>query len=547
MKKEVSIHILLQFLQKIGTVTLFLSAAQHYHLGMLKSIDKSILITFSLLLVIKEIKGVEICTTQTCISVADQISQFMDPTADPCDDFNQFSCGGYVEEANATDSYGSPWGDSAAQMEDRIERLIKIEKERPTDFEVDRKVRNFYNACEKFRNQLEMVSNAVPNALSNAVSNALKLKKIAADVKKTLDSIGLNGWPYSYNTEDFRLYDVIPKMIQEGLVFTDGRIELPIINVDVGVNDVTKTENILKIDSPDFDDFVSEWSSYKEDEEHYTEVHYTSPKAILKILNPSIDLSTQLVLNRSLEIHAGLGYIANINNQIHRFWKNNREYGLLESNLKETTVSNLPPLSCGTTSNTCKPPTWEEYLNSLFQASGNVHVKIDSNKRLLVKDPEYFDKLNTKLNELQIQPYEMKNYIGWKVLVDYIVGAKNFQSAFKGKCVKYLLHGRDNNPYAKNGLLNLAVASMYVREYVDIKKKKDVTKMVNQIRKTFKLLLPRLDWMDEHTKKNAIEKFEAMGQFVGYPEELRQKSTIDQYYKGIKISIIFINLLRYNC
>ena len=129
----------------------------------------------------------------------------------------------------------------------------------------------------------------------------------------------------------------------------------------------------------------------------------------------------------------------------------------------------------------------------------------------------------------------MKNYMGWRVLVDYIVGAKNFQSAFKGKCINYLLHGGDNNQYAEKGLLNLAVASMYVREYVDTKKKKDVTKMVNNIRKTFKLLLPRLEWMDEYTKKNAIEKFEAMGQFVAYPDELRQKLTIDQYYNGIQI------------
>ena len=145
----------------------------------------------------------------------------------------------------------------------------------------------------------------------------------------------------------------------------------------------------------------------------------------------------------------------------------------------------------------------------------------------------YIDKLNMKFQDLQIHPYEMKNYIGWRVLVDYIVGAKNFQSAFKGNCVQYLMHGTNNNNYAENGLLNLAVASMYVREYVDQKKKKDVTKMVNDIRKTFKLLLPRLDWMDEYTKNNAIEKFEAMTQFVAYPDELRQKSIMDEYYNGI--------------
>ena len=102
----------------------------------------------------------------------------------------------------------------------------------------------------------------------------------------------------------------------------------------------------------------------------------------------------------------------------------------------------------------------------------------------------------------------MKNYLGWKVLVDYIVAAKNFQSAFKGNCLQYLLGGRDRNLYTQSGLLNVAVGSMYVREYFDPKKKEDVTKMVQNIRKTFKLLIPHLDWMDEQTKTIAKEKFE---------------------------------------
>ena len=487
-------------------------------------IEVSKFMSISLLFLIAPIRCSEICKTQTCISVADQIAEFIDPTVDPCDDFNQFSCGGYIQKAKASNSYGSPWGELAGQMEERIERLIKTKNARNTDFETDKKVRTFYDGCELFRKKLGFGSKV----------EETKLKLIAKDIKKTLNNIGLKGWPFSKNEQGidgFRWHDVVPRMIEEGLVFTDGRIELPIINVHVGVNDFTKNESVLKVDYPDLDLFNPD--SRKGDLEYFTEVHYSGPKAVLKILDPSIDYSTQMVLNRSFEIQKGLSDLVDNTKLQYRLNKNVRDYGLQEGFFKETTLSMLPPLSCGTTSTSCKPPSWGEYLNSLFHASGNGHVKIDSKQKIFIIDPAYVDKLNMKFQDLQIHPYEMKNYIGWRVLVNYIVGAKNFQSAFEGNCVKYLMQGSNDNDYAKNGLLNLAVASMYVREYVDEKKKKDVTKMVNDIRKTFKLLLPRLDWMDEYTKNNAIEKFEAMTQFVAYPDELRQKSIMDEYYNGI--------------
>ena len=490
-------------------------------------IEVSTLVSISLLFLTAPIKCSEICKTQTCISVADEIAEYIDPTVDPCDDFNQFSCGGYIQKAKSSNSYGSPWEELAGQMEERIERLIKTKNARDTDFETDKKVRNFYNGCEVFRKKLEMGSDA----------EETKLILLVNDFKKTLNNIGLKGWPYSENEQgidDFRWHDVVPKMIEEGLVFADGRIELPIINIDVGVNDFTKNESVLKINYPDSRIFNPE--SRKEDPQYFTGVHYSLPKAIfelLELLHPSIDFSAQMAINRSFEIHEALSELIDYDKLQYRLHKNYREYGLQEFNFNETTLSMLPPLSCGTTSKSCKPPSWEEYLNSLFHASGNAHITIDSKQKIFVTDLTYVDKVNKKFQDLQIQPYEMKNYMGWRVLVDYFVGANNFESAFGGNCVQYLMHGTNNNDYAKNGLLNLAVASMYVREYVDENKKKDVTKMVNDIRKTFKLLLPHLDWMDEYTKNNAIKKFEAMKEFVAYADELRQKSIMDEYYNGI--------------
>ena len=89
------------------------------------------------------------------------------------------------------------------------------------------------------------------------------------------------GWPYSNNTfkeKTFRWFDVIPKMIGQGIVYTDGRIELPIVNVDVGVNEFTRNESTLKIDSPDFDEKDGHYWYYSsiqtlEDSDYYMDLH----------------------------------------------------------------------------------------------------------------------------------------------------------------------------------------------------------------------------------------------------------------------------------
>ena len=467
------------------------------------------------------------CTTQTCSTVADQIKGFMDRTKDPCEDFNQYACGGFLKTSFVN---SGPFQDGPIQLKKDVERLIKINKPRDKDFDVDQKVRDFYRACEKFSSTLK------ENRVSGVSQENVKGKQLAQEIKKSLRKLGLDAWPYSSNSielKDFRWYDIVPKMIKEGLVYTDGRIELPIINVDVGVNDLTHNESILKIDSPDFDDKVG-----KSDEDYYTRIHFDKPKLLLQIMNPGNIPLNQIVLNRSLEIDEAL---RNISTSSDRHQKHVRDYGYgWIYSYKQTTLSALPSLPCGTMPSDCTPMTWNTFIDSLFKASGNPNVKTRTDQKVLVKDTKYFRILNKKLKELKIPAYEMANYIGWKVLVDYLIGAENLNNAFRGDCINYLIRGYDRRDYTtaytEQGLLNIAVGSMYVREYFDIKKKEDALTMIKDIRETFRLLVPKLDWMDEKTKKNTIEKLDAMGQFVGYPDELLNKNLLDNYYQGLQFS-----------
>ena len=478
---------------------------------------------FSLLAFASTISGIHtspICQTQPCIAVADEISNFMDLSVDPCDDFFQFACGGYANSVNVGDS---PY----IQMGRRLERLITIRKPRESDFRVDQEVRNFYEACEKFQPS--------SNPLRNKTET---LKILAKQIKATLTKVGLKGWPYTKTTfgeRDFEWYKVVPKMIEEAIVFTDGRVELPIINIDVGVSDLTKDEYVLKIDSPDFDEwdginFNDTWIDYElKNLPHYKELHI-----LMEILNPS--RNNELQLDRSIEIDSELYSISTYQN---RYDRATREYG--NGNYTQVPLDEIPPIPCGVESGCKESVDWTSFINSLLIASGADNKKIKPKKKVIIKDPYYFDNLNETLQGLAIQPFEMANYMGFKILVDYIVGADNLFKAFDQTCISYLTQGYDEDLYfSEEGLLNVAVGSMYAREYFPIEKKQEAIKQVQYIRKTFEFLVPHITWMDQETKSNALEKLRAMGQFIAYPDELLDRSIMDDYYKGMNYIISFL-------
>ena len=258
---------------------------------------------------------------------------------------------------------------------------------------------------------------------------------------------------------------------------------------------------------------------------------------IINFLNPGNYSVNRLMLNKSLQIDDALW---NIGGRLDKDTESTflRDYGnmneLDEREYINVTISSLYPLKCGTTTDyKCNPPTWTEFFNSIFAASGHPHIRTNPRQRIIIKNHEYLDELDATLEALNLQPYELANYMGWKILVDYIVATGNIQHAFGGNCINYLTKGRSNKR-SQYGLLNGAVGSMYIREHFsDPKIKKQVQEMVKYIRETFKLRLPTITWMDQQTKRKASEKLNAMEEFIAYPDELLDKTTIDHYYKGM--------------
>ncbi|XP_011704969.1 PREDICTED: neprilysin-1-like [Wasmannia auropunctata] len=61
--------------------------------------------------------------------------------------------------------------------------------------------------------------------------------------------------------------------------------------------------------------------------------------------------------------------------------------------------------------------------------------------------------------------------------------------------------------------------------------------MVNDIKQEFTKILKKVDWMDENTRKNALEKAAIITLHIAYPIELLDDRKLENFYKGLEFSI----------
>ena len=94
------------------------------------------------------IKADEVCVTEACAIAAGGILQTMDQSADPCQDFFQFSCGGWVANNEIPDGK-SRWG-KFYELRDKVDKAVRKIIESPkdeTDAESVNYLKDHYLAC----------------------------------------------------------------------------------------------------------------------------------------------------------------------------------------------------------------------------------------------------------------------------------------------------------------------------------------------------------------------------------------------------------------
>ena len=65
--------------------------------------------------------------------------------------------------------------------------------------------------------------------------------------------------------------------------------------------------------------------------------------------------------------------------------------------------------------------------------------------------------------------------------------------------------------------MGLSLSNLYVKNHFDKESKKQANILVKYLMEEFKRILSHTDWMDENTRKTALEKADAFATYIGYP------------------------------
>lgn len=84
-----------------------------------------------------------------------------------------------------------------------------------------------------------------------------------------------------------------------------------------------------------------------------------------------------------------------------------------------------------------------------------------------------------------------------------------------------------------SGSMSIAAGALYVRKYFNEAARKNAIEMVSDIRSEFYEILKKVEWMDEITRKNALEKAAAMTTHIAYPDELLDDKKLEDFYANV--------------
>lgn len=161
---------------------------------------------------------------------------------------------------------------------------------------------------------------------------------------------------------------------------------------------------------------------------------------------------------------------------------------------------------------------------------------------IIVGQPTFYKEMSAMLDEVPIEDW--KTYFRWHLiheaapyLSDDVIN-ENF--AFFGKTLRGTPQLRPRWKRVQgtvDGSLSEAIGQIYVQKYFPESAKQRMIKLIDNLRYALGVRIKALDWMSDTTKKEALDKLDAITVKVGYPDKWRDysdlKITKDSYIMNV--------------
>uniref|UniRef100_A0A669R788 Membrane metalloendopeptidase like 1 n=1 Tax=Phasianus colchicus TaxID=9054 RepID=A0A669R788_PHACC len=412
-----------------------------------------------------------ICTTPGCVTAAARIIQNMDTTADPCKDFYQYACGGWLNRhvIPETSSRYSIFD----ILRDELEIILKgvLESSDQGDREAFQKAKILYKSCmnESLIEQrdslplLEVLTMVGDWPVASADWNSTKGNTVAEREKLSIMNSRFN-----------------KRVLIDMFVWNDDRDSSRHI-IYMTVNLFIRTLRTHTISSVQV-------------REAYLQFMITIAKMIREDMNISKDdLFVQEEMAKVMELETDIANATTPAEERHDATLLYNKMTLKE--LQEKFALNVSEFN------------WTFFIQGVMSS---VSVQVDPEEEVVVYGMPYLQELKAIISKYSAST--IQNYLIWRLVIDRV---SSLSRRFKDARASYrkALYGttleearwRECVSYVNNNMEN-AVGAMYVRETFAGESKRMVQDLIDKIREVFIETLDELQWMDEASKAKAREK-----------------------------------------
>ncbi|XP_033611166.1 neprilysin-4 isoform X1 [Cryptotermes secundus] len=446
-----------------------------------------------------------VCETEECKVAATQLLHSLNMSVDPCEDFYEFACGGWMKlhPVPPSESHRNQFDLVMEKVDFELKEILEAGDDPDEPFPV-RAAKRTYQAC--------MDTDYVESE----------------GLEPLLDIIeSLGDWPMASDTwkeEDFNWQKAIAELNRHlGLS--------PLVSLIVYLDRKNSTHSVITIDqsSPVLPrSMLADPNTYGKQLEAYRQWIMGTAIEVVKARNASVP-PTRISVDASevLEFEIELAHVTTPTEKRRNAYRMYNPMTLEAlQNLTDSVQISSPHAKIH----------WQDFFEAVFT---DIDVTFNSQERVVVKEVQYLLDLVTVLDHTPLRV--IANYIQWRLVKALSKETTQkmrelsfqFERVYSGTKEKLPLWRECT--FVTTSSLSFAVGYSYVSRFFDNEAKKSALQMVENIRAQFSSSVSEVDWMDPVTRKVAQAKAQAMKELIGYPDWYANKSAIEAYYKGVSV------------